>query len=208
MRALTDYMSNAGKVCPMVLLVDGELKRNADDVDGSVDLSEGEKIRLREWIDEARTLCAGLLKARPVADSVRGDAVRRKVYKALKSDVDIVTKASDGKFGSTEIKYAIRPYSYGPFSRSKSFIDRIAVKFDQLEQEMCKDGECADSVRAILVSDDHFNILQTAVADLANTQDVLSSDGEKHAYLLCTLGGLIAYRGGNGAAEGLFRFVL
>lgn len=208
MKALTDYMSNAGRICPMVLLVDGELKRNVEAVTVSVDLSEGEKIRLREWIEEARTLCAGLLKSHPVPDSVRGDAVRRKVYKALRSDVDIVTKTSDGSFGSTEIKYALKPYSYGPFSRAKSFIDKIAVKFDQLEQEMRKDGESVESMRAILVSDDHFSVLQMAVADLANTQESLSSDGEKHEYLLCTLGGLIGYRSGKGAVDGLFRFVL
>lgn len=208
MKALTDYMSNAGKISPMVLLVDGELKRNAEAVSVSVDLSDGEKIRLREWIEEARTLCAGLMMSRPVPDSVRGDAVRRKIYKALRSDVDIVTKTLDGSFGSTEIKYALKPYSYGPFSQAKSFIGKIAVKFDQLEQELRKDGEGIDSMRAILVSDDHFSVLRTAVADLTNTQEILSSDGERHEYLLCTLGGLIDYRSGKGVADGLFRFVL
>ena len=208
MKALTGYMGNADKVCPMVLLVDGELKRNAGDVSASVDLSKGEKARLSEWIEEARALCAVLMKSRPVPDSIRGDAVRRKVYKALRSDVDIVAKASDGNFGSTEIKYAIKPYSYGPFSQSKSFIDRISVKFDQLEREMRKDGEGFDSVRAILVSDDHFSILQTAVVDLSSAQEIFSSDGERHEYLLCTLSGLIDYRRGKGVADGLFRFEL
>lgn len=208
MRALTDYMSNAGRVCPMVLLVDGELKRNAEEVAASVDLSEMEKIRLQEWISEARSLCAGLMKPSPASDSVRGDVVRKNVYKALKNDVDVVTKRDDGSFGSTEIKYAIRPYAYGPFSKAKRFVDKIAVKFDQLEHEMRNDGEDFDAVRAILVADEHFSLLQTAVNNLANTQEPLSEDGGKHEYLLCTLGGLIDYRSGKGVSDGIFRFSL
>jgi hypothetical protein len=73
---------------------------------------------------------------------------------------------------------------------------------------MRQDTEVFDPLRAILVSDDHFNILQTAITDLSNTQEVLSSDGVRHEYLLCTLGGLIGYRRGNSLVEGVFRFVL
>ena len=208
MKALTAYMSDAGKICPMLLLVDGELKRNADETGVSPDLTEGEKDRLREWIENARSLCAGLLGLHPVADSVRGATVRKKVYRGLRSDVDVISKGSAGCFENTEIKYAIKPYSYGPFSQAKCFISQVAVKFDQLEQEMRQDMEVFVPLRAILVADEHFNILQTAITDLSNTQEVLSSDGARHEYLLCTLGGLIDYRRGNGSPEGVFRFVL
>ena len=32
MKSLTAYFGNRGKICPMMLLVDGELKRNAMEV--------------------------------------------------------------------------------------------------------------------------------------------------------------------------------
>ncbi len=208
MKSLTSYMTNCGKICPMVLLVDGELKRNVGEVAASADLSASEKTRLHEWIEEARTLCAQTLQTGPKPDSVRGDAVRRHVYQKLRSDVDVITMGADGKFGNAEIKYALRPYSYGPFSRKESFVNKVAVKFDQLESELSKDGEDFDLLRAILVSDDHFNLLQTAVADLANMQEVFSTDGKQHAYILCTLSGLIGYRCGNMPSGGVFRFVL
>ena len=208
MRTLTAYMSDAGKICPMVLLIDGELKRNADEAAVSPDLTEGEKDRLREWIENAHVLCAEVLESHPTADSVRGATVRKKVYRALRSDVDVISRGSDDCFENTEIKYAIKPYSYGPFSQAEYFISQIAVKFDQLEREMRQDTEVFDPLRAILVSDDHFNILQTAITDLSNTQEVLSSDGARHEYLLCTLGGLIGYRRGNSLVEGVSRFVL
>ena len=208
MRTLTAYMGDAGKVCPMVLLVDGELKRNADEASVSPDLTDGEKKRLREWIGNACALCAGVLESHPVADSVRGATVRKKVYRALRSDVDVISRGLDNCFGNTEIKYAIKPYSYGPFSQAKYFISQVAVKFDQLEHEMRQDAEVFDPLRAILVADEHFNILQTAITDLANTQEVLSSNGARHEYLLCTLGGLIDYRSGNRQNTGVFRFLL
>ena len=208
MKSLTAYMSNAGKICPMVLLVGGELGRNAAEVSASANLSKGEKDRLQEWIADACALCAKFLNRHPPADSVRGDAIRRNVYKDLKNDVDVVTRMTDGSFRQTEIKYAIKPYSYGPFSMAKRFVDSIAVKFDQLEREMKNDGEAFDSVRAILVSDDHFGVLQMAVSDLINAQEALSTDGEKHEYVLCTLGGLIDCRSGHPFGEGVFRFVV
>ncbi len=208
MKALTSYMTNLGKICPMVLLVDGELKRNAGDVAASINLSDGEKARLLEWIDEARASCARLLQTGLKPDSVRGGAVRRHVYQMLRSDVDVITMSETGKFGNTEIKYALKPYTYGPFSQKESFVNRVAVKFDQLEGELSKDGEEFDLLRAILVSDDHFSLLQTAVSDLVNVQEVFSSDGRKHAYLLCTLSGLIDYRSGKMPCGGVFRFVL
>ena len=92
MRTLTAYMSDAGKICPMVLLIDGELKRNADEAAVSPDLTEGEKDRLREWIENARALCAEVLESDPAADSVRGATVRKKVYRALRSDVDVISR--------------------------------------------------------------------------------------------------------------------
>ena len=208
MKSLTAYMSNAGKICPMVFLVDGELRRNAAQVSASANLSKGEKARLQEWIEDARALCTKFLNRHPPADSARGDAIRRNVYKDLKNDVDVVTKMTDGSFKQTEIKYAIKPYSYGPFSMAKGFVDNIAVKFDQLEREMKNDGEDFDSMRAILVSDDHFSVLQIAVSDLVNAQEVLSTDGEKHEYVLCTLGGLIDCHSGRPVSEGVFRFVV
>ena len=76
MRTLTAYMSDAGKICPMVLLIDGELKRNADEAAVSPDLTEGEKDRLREWIENARALCAEYQEDQMIVLRIRRSSMR------------------------------------------------------------------------------------------------------------------------------------
>ena len=208
MKKLTEYVHQTGKACPLLLLVDGELGRNLNDVSKSPDLVDAEKSILVEWIENARRFCKMELTNFGMSDSVRGATVKKKVYARLRNDVDFISISESGLFFNTEMKSALKPNSYGPFSGSKAFTKKIAVKFDQLEDELSKDGEEFSSVRALLVSDNHFDILQTAVNDLRNTGEVCSSDGGRHDYLLCTLKGLVCFRWSKGTMEGIFRFTL
>lgn len=113
-----------------------------------------------------------------------------------------------GQFFNTEMKSALKPDSFGPFAGAKAFVNRVAVKFDQLEDALSRDGEKFSSLRALLVSDSHFDILQTAVNDLGSAEEICSSDGKKHDYMLCTLKGLVDFRLHKGVTGEVFRFRL
>ena len=208
MKKLTEYVHQRGKVRPLLTLVAGELGRNLKDVSKSLDLSVGEKEVLTQWLETARLFCETELDKFGAPDSVRGAIVRKKVYVELRSDVDFLSVMEDGRFFNTEMKSALKPNSYGPFAGAKAFADRVAVKFDQLEDALSRDGEEFSSLRALLVSDSHFDILQTAVNDLRSAEEICSSDGKKHDYLLCTLKGLVDFRLRKGVTEEVFRFRL
>ncbi|MBQ3340817.1 MAG: hypothetical protein IJG84_02895 [Kiritimatiellae bacterium] len=208
MKSLTAYFGDRGKMCPMVLLVDGELKRNAEEVSSAAHLNERDKEMLARWIADARACCAAVLDAEPPLDSVRGATVRKNVYQSLRSDVDVVTKCERGSFANTEIKYAIKPYSFGPFANATLFVSRIAVKFDQLEKAMAEDGEQAGPFRIILVAEEHVDSLRTAIHDLGETGESFATDGLPHQYLLCSLRGLVEFMSGTAAADSTLKFEL
>ena len=130
------------------------------------------------------------------------------LYISLRHDVDFVTLKDSGAFVCTEMKFRLKPNSYGPFSNAKLFIDKIAVKFDELELALAKDAEEFVKVRVLLVSDGHFDLLRSAIEDLKNAGDVCSSDGCRHDYLLCTLSGLFKLSANNTEAGETFKFSL
>ena len=119
-----------------------------------------------------------------------------------------MTKCERGSFASTEIKYAIKPYSFGPFANAPFFVSRIAVKFDQLEKAMADDGEQAGPFRIILVAEEHVDSLRMAIHDLGETRESFSTDGLPHQYLLCSLHGLIEFMSGTAAADSILKFEL
>lgn len=208
MKSLTAYFGNRGKICPMMLLIDGELKRNAMEVSVAAHLNERDREMLAHWLENARSYCATALSASSPLDSVRGSAVRKNVYQSLRSDVDIVTTCEHGWFASTEIKYAIKPYSFGPFANAVSFVSRIAAKFDQLEKAMSDDGEQTEQFRIVLVAEEHVDSLRAAIHDLGETGESFSTDGIPHQYLLCSLRGLTEYMSGNVKTDAALRFIL
>lgn len=207
MKSLTQYVNQPGKASSLADLVCGELHRNERDASASPDMTNVERTVLLGWLRRAGQACGEICKSACRKDSVRGSTVKEKVYpESLRSDVDAVTLRKDGAFFNTEIKYGLKPYCYGPFARAKSFIDKIAVKFDQLEMALKRDSEEYVDARLILVSDEHFERLQTAIADLRNANEVCSSDGVKHNYLLCTLRGLMGFWGEQSPSDGMYLF--
>lgn len=208
MKSLTEYMRQPGKACRLTVLVDGELSRNEQEVNTAAELSDAERAVLIKWIHDAHCYCIAKAPHLASKDSALGKTVKKLVYVSLRHDVDFVTLKDSGAFVCTEMKFRLKPNSYGPFSSAKLFIDKIAVKFDELELALAEDAEEFVRVRVLLVSDGHFDLLRSAIEDLKNTGDVCSSDGCRHDYLLCTLSGLFKLSAGNIGAGDAFRFSL
>ena len=208
MNSLTEYMRQPGKACRLTVLVDGELSRNEREVNTAAELSDAERAVLVKWIHEAHHYCIANAPHLASKDSALGKTVKKLVYVSLRHDVDFVTLKDSGAFVCTEMKFRLKPNSYGPFSSAKLFIDKIAVKFDELELALAEDAEEFVRVRVLLVSDGHFDLLRSAIEDLKNTGDVCSSDGCRHDYLLCTLSGLFKLSAGNIGAGDAFTFSL
>lgn len=208
MNSLTEYMRRPGKACQLPVLVDGELSRNEREVNAAVELSDAERAVLIKWIHDAHCYCIAKVSHLATRDSALGKTVKKLVYVSLRHDVDFVTLKDSGAFVCTEMKFRLKPNSYGPFSNAKLFIDKIAVKFDELESALAEDAEKFVKVRVLLVSDGHFDLLRSAIEDLKNAGDVCSSDGCRHDYLLCTLSGLFKLSANNTEAGETFKFSL
>ena len=208
MKSLTEYMHQPGRSCQLTVLVDGELSRNEREVNAAAELSDAERATLIKWIREARDFCAANSTLSCPKDSALGKTIKAHVYASLRHDVDFVTLKDNGAFVCTEMKFRLKPNSYGPFSSAKLFIDRVAIKFDELEFALAQDAEEFVKVRVLLVSDEHFELLRSAIEDLKNTGDSCSSDGCRHNYLLCTLSSLFKMLAENNATEEIFEFTL
>ena len=208
MNSLTGYMRQPGKACQLPVLVNGELSRNEREVNAASELLAAERTVLINWINGARHYCLANVSRLASKDSVLGKTVKKLVYVSLRHDVDFITLKDSGDFVCIEMKFRLKPNSYGPFSNAKSFIDKIAVKFDELELALTEDAEGFSKVRVLLVSDEHFDLLRSAIEDLKNTGDVCSSDGSRHDYLLCTLSGLFKLSANKIEAGETFKFSL
>ena len=208
MNCLTEYVHKPGKANKLLVLVDGELARNERETSASSDLSEGERTVLLNWIRDARSFCAANTLYSMPRDSVLGGTVKKLVYTSLFHDVDFVTLKDTGAFLCSEMKFGLKPNSYGPFARAAAFVSKIAVKFDELEPILRQDSEQYVNQRIILASDEHFELLQGAIEDLKNAEEVCSSDGQKHDYLLCTLHGLVELLANNVSPENTFAFAV
>ena len=141
MNSLTEYMRQPGRACQLPVLVDGELSRNEREVNAAVELSDAERAVLIKWIYDAHCYCIAQAPRLASKDSVLGKTIKKLVYISLRHDVDFVTLKDSGAFVCTEMKFRLKPNSYGPFSNAKLFIDKIAVKFDELELALAKDSE-------------------------------------------------------------------
>ncbi len=208
MNGLTEYMHKPGKANKLMVLVDGELARNERETSASSDLSKGERTVLLGWIRDARSFCVANTSYSAPKDSVLGGTVKRLVYTSLLHDVDFVTLKDSGAFLCSEMKFRLKPNSYGPFARATTFISKIAVKFDELEPMLTQDSERYVNHRIVLVSDEHFELLHGAIEDLKNAEEVCSSDGRKHDYLLCTLRGLSKLLANDIHSEDTFAFAV
>lgn len=208
MNDLTGYMRQPGRTSQLTVLVDGELSRNERSVDAAVGLSEGERLVLHKWISEARSFCIDNTLHSTPKDSVLGKTVKERVYTSLRHDVDFVTLKGNGAFLCSEMKFGLKPNSYGPFARARMFISKVAVKFDELELALTQDEEEYVKLRVLLVSDEHFELLHAAIEDLKNADDVCSSDGRRHDYLLCTISGLLTLLVYNITTENTFKFTV
>ena len=208
MKSLTEYMHQPGRSCQLTVLVDGELSRNEREVNAAAELSDAERATLIKWIREARDFCAANSTLSCPKDSALGKTIKAHVYASLRHDVDFVTLKDNGAFVCTEMKFRLKPNSYGPFSSAKLFIDRVAVKFDELEFALVQDAEEFVKLRVLLVSDEHFELVHAAIEDLQNADDVCSSDGRRHDYLLCTISGLLTLLAYNITTENTFKFTV